>query len=260
MWRSLAKSIFSTALITLGASLAHAQRLRVEGGINFSNIRLVLPTEGYSGDVLKGYRIGLGTEIRLGKKWHIAPMLMLKSTGATMNLRPELVDASSTPPKGLSPVISNTISVASSIPSIQGHQVYTPIFLGLRAYPIARWLGVQIEAGPYVGYTLSNKVHSGNQVMNIDQLERATQGLIKTSPWDYGMAGSIALFVSRIYLKAGLEYGLAHQFKLGSTEENLTNKNETIGLVPILSLYKLEKLSKASASNLNFYLSIGVNL
>lgn len=249
------------ALLLVSSASAHAQKLRVEGGVNYSNIRLSMPEINYSGDLLLGYRVGLGVELTKNKMWHITPMLMLRSTGGYMNLRAEPMVSRASLDIPHEAMTSSIQSPPNSYPSLRGHQAYLPFFLGLKAYPIPGWLGVQLELGPYVGYTFSNKLHTDKVVIDLMSLKTTTTGLLELQRWDYGVAGSVGLCISKLYIKAGLEYGLMNQLKFGAlgktTAPRLVQKLQNI---PQLQDYSVKKLIKASAANLNFHLSLGVTL
>ncbi|MDO4708063.1 MAG: outer membrane beta-barrel protein [Porphyromonadaceae bacterium] len=260
------KYAFRVALFALlcltSSALALGQKLRVEAGLNASNLRLSTPSVGYSGDVRLGYRLGLGTELRLGERLYVAPMLMVKSAGAKLNLQANLIgEAKGALSAGSLPNISELKTFfGEHTPELVEHEAFIPIFVGIQMRPV-RWLGIKLEVGPYVGYTFASQLHWANLSFNLSDLPTLTKGIAERHAWDGGLTGSIALLLSRFYLKAGLEYGMMNRFVL----RNLTNDQHellsgSLASVPGLSSIMVESLTRIMANSLNFHFTLGITL
>lgn len=260
------KELLRRACLTLIAlsslSLASAQRLRVEAGLNASNLRLSTPNVSYSGDVRLGYRLGLGAEVRLGERWYLAPMLMVKSAGAKLDLQANLSgEAKGTIRASDLPNIPELHTfLGTYTPELVEHEVFLPIFVGMQMKPVS-WLGIKIEAGPYIGYTFASRLYLGNLSFNLSDLPQLSKGIAERHAWDGGIGGALALSVYGIHLGAGLEYGMLNRFVL----RNLTNdQNERLThyltSVPELSGITVESLTKVMANSLNFHFTLGVTL
>lgn len=257
------RSVLMLSTIALSLGQAQGQSLRVEAGVNASNVHITTPQVGYSGDVRLGYRLGLGAEIPLNARWYFAPMLMVKSGGAQLNLQANLTgDAKrlvSVDDLPTTPAVRSILD--GRVPQLVEHEAFAPLFVGMQMRPFAPWLGIKLEAGSYVGYTFSSRLTLGSYAFNLFDLETLTEGIVERHAWDAGVSGSIALSIHRVYLNAGLEYGLLNRFCIPPlSPEHHTRLEEYLSSTPALSGLRGEGLTSITANNLNFFLTLGVTL
>lgn len=247
----------------LSVGLASAQGLRVEAGLSASNVHIVTPQLRYSGDVRYGYRLGLGTELKLNERWYLAPMLTVRSAGAKLNLRANLTGEAKEiiSIDDLPTSINWRSMLGDRTPELVEHEAAFPVFVGMQMRPFATWFGIKLEAGPYVGYTFSSRLNVGNYALDLSELRTLSGGIVERYAWDGGVSGSIALSVLKVYLKAGLEYGLFNRFRLRQLDEGQRRSLEDyLASVPALRGLSAESLMHVGANNLNFHLTLGVIL
>lgn len=258
------RSSLLLGLALLFVELASGQNLRVEAGLNASNIRLSMPQISYSGDVRYGYRIGLGAEIKLNNRWHLAPMLMIKSSGAKLKLQANLSGDVTTEEIRLSDLptsIQWQSMLGKQPPELVEHEVFLPIFVGMQMRPFARWFTIKLEVAPYLGYTFSSRLNIKNYALNLADLKTISMGMAERHPWEGGVSGSIALSVYGVYLKAGLEYGLLNRFQFSLSEQQRRLIEQELTSMPRLSMMtKSISSNGVSTTALSYYVVLGIHL
>ncbi len=202
--------ILALALIA-GLSLpafARGWNIRLEAGGNANNI-----TESASGyKAAYGYQAGAALELALVKGVYIAPGVTFSRASSKSGI---------------------ALPGADIFPELRADNLQIPLTLGVRFKPVGV-LGISLEAGPYISYTLDSNETIGETARNI------LDGLSTGDRIAWGVGASAAFEISVVYLRAGIQKGL--------------NKPTASAMYSVLR----DALQMGSARDANLYLTLGL--
>lgn len=202
--------LLGVALIFISATLS-AQTIRLEVGGTASRFGYSRADNKANSDLKLGYRLGAGVEFKLFP-------FVYAMTGANLNIGSggrigvlnkygkefflDGYDAPKQVKEGL-----GALSVLTD-PFVSMTSISVPLNLGVRFKP-AGILGVSLEAGPYISYDIRTKlIMWGNHELDLTNITDHSLGLVKYNRLGYGVGASVALEITRAYLRLGVEYGL----------------------------------------------------
>lgn len=235
----------SLSLMALGLN-AQGVSPRIELGASFSNLSY------------KGWLKNLDSNTKLGARASLALELgMADFNVASLYLAPGL-----TYKMGGAMEEQNILKKEGKITY---HSLSLPVTLGVR-FDLFGSLGVSAEVGPYISYAMSaNKKIDGTSVDMFGTVKDVAPDLFNKfsdefkagikdkslfKRFDAGLNGSIALEVSRFYLRAGVEYGFVDQFEGDLIEKIKKAKDETVEV--------LKDIENANSKHINFFATVGI--
>ena len=140
------KVILSLVTLLAATTLATAQMrpsIKVEAGANFSNVSTKADGKTQDGDMLIGYRAGVGVEFGITDGFYVNPGVYFLSRGA----KTEAIE----------------LLGAKADATLWLHNVEVPVHVGYRA-GIAPDMAVSIQAGPWFSYGFLGKVSQKTRV------------------------------------------------------------------------------------------------
>ena len=228
------KVILSLVTLLAATTLATAQMrptIKVEAGANFSNTTAKADGKTTDGDMLIGYRAGVGVEFGITDGFYVNPGVYFLSRGAQAKVEtPKVADYSMK-------VVSSTWL----------HNVEIPVHVGYRA-AFAPDMAVSIQAGPWFSYGFLGKVSRKTTITGEGKLADAAREIAKTAddtvnkgennpyktnpkilkPFDLGVGMQAAFEYRQFGVNLGFEYGLLNTSAIDNTKVN--NMNFYVGL------------------------------
>lgn len=235
----------SLSMMALGLS-AQGISPRLELGASLSNLSYKGMLKDSDSKIKLGARASLGLELGMADfnvaSLYIAPGITYKMGGALSEK--DLIDKEG---------------------KITYHSLSLPVTLGVRL-DLFNTVGLSAEVGPYISYAMSaNKSIDGTSVDIFggvkdvapdlfnkfgDEFKAGIKDKSLFKRFDAGLNGSVALEVSRFYLRAGVEYGFVDQFEGDLIEKMKKAANETADL--------LKNLENANSKHINFFATVGI--
>ena len=228
------KVILSLVTLLAATTLATAQMrpsIKVEAGANFSNVTTKADGKTQDGDMLIGYRAGVGVEFGITDGFYVNPGVYFLSRGAQGKVEtPKVADYSMK-------VVSSTWL----------HNVEIPVHVGYRA-AVTPDMSVSIQAGPWFSYGFLGKVSQKTTITGEGKLADAARELAKTAddavnkgdnnpyktnpkilkPFDLGVGMQAAFEYRQFGVNLGFEYGLLNTSAFNEVKVN--NMNFYVGL------------------------------
>lgn len=179
------KKLFLGLALMLGLGTTLSAQIRIEAGVNASQVEISALSLKNTSDLNIGYRVGAAYELGLGSAFYIAPGLQLRTSGS-YNKATELR-------------LTNT-------------DVALPVMLGARV-PLGI-VGLSAEVGPYASYTVKTSTSSAKIGSMFDGVLDGLRGIaFDSEKFRYGVGGSVALHISKGYLRLGADYDLKNTYK-----------------------------------------------
>ena len=229
------KKVFLAIIATLAATtLATAQMrptIKVEAGANFSNATAKVDGTSKDGNMLIGYRAGVGVEFDITDDFYINPGIYFLSRGTKNKVE--------SPKAG-----HYSMKIATSA---RLHNVEIPIHVGYRA-ALSSDMAVSIQAGPWFSYGFLGKVSQKTTITGSgkladtareiakkvdDSINKGDNNPYKTNPktlkpFDLGVGMQAAFEYRQFGVNVGFEYGLLNTSAIDKTKVN--NMNFYVGL------------------------------
>lgn len=194
------KIVIASILISC-IKITYSQSIGVKGGLNIASIDY----KSNPGSVI-GYHIGPIIDFQIQKNFFLSTGLQFSLNGVEMGAVKENGDIEIVPMR---------------IRNLQLPVDFKILFL------IDKSNKLFMQAGPYVGYSMSNKVKQSSRDSKINY---GDQGLTR---FDFGIEGAIGFEFGRIVPSLGYQYGITDQF--GSNDLKGRNRVVQVSLAYIFA-------------------------
>lgn len=183
------KKLLLILALALGLGTTLSAQFRVEAGVNASAVKLSALSNKDKSDLNIGYRVGVAYEIKLLPVVYIAPGLQFRTSGSFDK---------STDIKMTNMDLALPVMVGARLP------------LGLMA--------LSAEVGPYTSYQLAQTTSGKQPIAAADGVSTRVQSEdLGSKKFRYGIAASVALHISKAYLRVGCDYDLNKSYKASET-------------------------------------------
>lgn len=243
--------------LTLGSM--SAQKFRVEGGLTAVGVHLNKDSSNHLGELKMGYRAGAAVEIK------VLPLMYI-STGLNFKTGNEKVDLLAPFTKNTTQATTEALSQSTlgqlSTMTLSSNALSLPLNLGFRIKP-AGILGISLEAGPYLSYALSSKINMNSPGQGLKDIGLELKDLVRSKKFGYGVGGSIALEITRVYLRAGVEYGLSDRLDFEDDKVDLSKfiqtGTQTLGKINNIK-EAIDLLDDVDTRQMHFYVTLGFRI
>lgn len=215
------KKLLLSLALALGLGTTLSAQFRIEAGVNASEVKLSALSYTDKSDLNIGYRVGAAYEIKLLPVVYIAPGLQLRTSGSF--------------DKNTDIKMTNT-------------DIALPVMVGARL-PLGL-IALSAEVGPYASYTVKSST-SSSKLNNIfgGYIDGLRGMAFESEKFRYGIGGSVALHISKGYLRVGADYDLKNTYK---PADNIIGN--------IANAFKDITGDNIKTRNLSVYATLGIRL